>query len=228
MNQVINSFNQIDYSYLKSFNKIIISGPQRSGTNLVSQHVCDYFFDFAGYQFVDELEFDFFIESNFADKIKSPMKMVIQAPTMSHLLHHLDRPDIFVFFCVRPIKDILRSEEKARWDGHTFERENYRRDDFDLMPISQAKYQYWFFEQRLKMKCPFAEAHFSAFKGSRVWVDKEKTGFQPDTSWKPDSAKDDGDRWAFVEGTNGPESKKVVKYWFEEKEEIEKWRIQKK
>ena len=84
-----------------------------------------------------------------------------------------------MFFCVRPIKDILRSEEKARWDGQTFERANYRREDFDLMPIAQAKYHYWFFEQRLKMQCNFAEAHFSAFESSEVWSDKKKTGFQP-------------------------------------------------
>ncbi len=228
MNQVITSLNQIDYSFLKNFNKIIVSGPQRSGTNLVSQHIFKQFFDFAGWQFVDELEFDFFIESNFADKIKDPMRMVIQAPTMSHILHTLNRPDIFVFFCVRPIKDILRSEEKARWDGQTFERANYRREDFDLMPIAQAKYHYWFFEQRLKMQCNFAEAHFSAFESSEVWSDKKKTGFQPDTSWKPDSARDDGDRWAYVHGPNGPESMRVAKYWFEKQEEIDKCRIQKK
>ena len=35
MNQVITSFNQIDYTFLKDFSKIIVSGPQRSGTNLV-------------------------------------------------------------------------------------------------------------------------------------------------------------------------------------------------
>ena len=228
MKQIINSHSQLDFSFLKGFSKIVVSGPQRSGTNLLSQHLMNEFFEFAGYQYVDELEFDFYLESKFAEKMTDKMKMVIQAPTMSHLVHHLDSPNTFVFFCVRKVSDIMDSEERARWDGHKFERANYKRPDFDQIPISQAKYNYWFFEQRAQMKCLFSEVHFSALESSPIWSGRDKSGFQPDTSWKPESARDDGDKWAFVQGPSGPESMKVVKYWFEEQEHIEKCRIPRK
>lgn len=228
MRQIITNEKHIDFSFLKNFSKIVVTGPQRSGTNLLSQHLLDKFFEFAGYQYVDELEFDFYLETRFAEKMTDKKKMVIQAPTMSHLAHHLDAPNTFVFFCIRKVSDIINSEERAGWNGHKFERANYRRSEFDQIPISQAKYDYWFFEQRAQMKCPFGEVHFSAMESSSIWSNKAKTGFQPDTSWKPESAKDDGNKWALVEGPNGVESMKVVKYWFEEEENIEKCRTLRK
>jgi len=223
MRQAISSHTQIDFNLLKSFDRIVVSGPQRSGTNLTSQFLEQNLKD---HRYIDELEFDFYLESHFMDILKSNTGIIVQAPTMSHILHLIDVPSTFVFFCVRDVRDIIKSEDKMRWSGHKFERKNYSQDEYSMLPISQAKYDFWFFKQRPLMTCSFREIHFTSFKGSDVWIDKRESGkVQPDTSWKPDDANDDGERWSYVKTDKGPKSLEVIDYWFEDEKAIESRRI---
>jgi len=218
MKQVISSHNQVDFDFLKSFKRIIVSGPQRSGTNLASQFLEHNL----KYKYIDELEFDFYLESHFMKSLELNSEVIIQAPTMSHILHLIRTPSTFVFFCIRDVSDIVKSEDKIRWSGHRFERRNYSQDEYSMLPISQAKYDYWFFKQRPLMTSPFCEIYFSSFRDSAVWVEDRETGkVQPDVSWKPETSNDSGDRWSYVQTDKGPRSLKSVDYWFENEDTIE-------
>ena len=222
MKQVISSHAQIDFDFLRSFDRIIISGPQRSGTNLASQFI---HFNLE-YRYVDELEFDFYLESHFMNVLKSTKKIIVQAPTMSHILHLVDVPSTIVLFCIRDVRDIIRSEDRIRWSGHKFERKNYSQDEYSMMPISQAKYSFWFFKQRPLMICPFREIHFTSFAGCDIWIDRRGVGkVQPDTSWKPKTSHDNGSRWSYVKTDAGNQSLEAADYWFEGEDVIESCRI---
>jgi|ETNmetMinimDraft_25_1059894.scaffolds.fasta_scaffold11993_4 hypothetical protein len=224
MRQAISSHTQIDFDLLRSFERIVVSGPQRSGTNLTSQFLSQKL----ERRYVDELEFDFYLESHFINTLKANRRVVVQAPTMSHILHLVDIPSTFVFFCVRDVCDIIKSEDNMRWSGHKFERRNYSQDEYSGLPISQAKYNFWFFKQRPLMICPFREIHFSSFVGSDIWIDKRESGkTQPDTSWKPDASNDNGERWSYVRTDKGCQSLEAVDYWFEDEKVIESCRVSK-
>lgn len=224
---IITSFDQFDFEALKSFDKIIVSGPQRSGTNLA----CQYLDSVLGYNYIDELEFNFFLETHFLEKIREHKKLIMQAPTMSHVLHLIEEPKTCVFFLFRNPSEIIRSQNRVRWAAERHERKNYTRKEYEFLPISIAKYSEWCFHQRKLMKVPFFELDFEALRSSPIWSSDfgSSSDYQPDTSWKPDSAKDDGGRWAFVDTGKGKNrSLKVVEYWFETDEAIEKCRIPRK
>jgi len=89
----------------KKFTKILVSGPQRSGTTFLSNVLSEDL----NYKLYDELKtVDSFLE------IKH--KSVAQAPSMSSLLHKIPKQnDIVVIFVSRNCNNIIASCEKLKW-----------------------------------------------------------------------------------------------------------------
>jgi hypothetical protein len=113
------SVNWINYS------KIIISGPQRSGTTFFAASLAAYL----GYTHVDEgrkIEVqpkdgkEFFVINGAHDTpaimskiLDIPERLVLQRPTWSAKLHELPlSPDIFVAFIARNCLDVYRSQNR--------------------------------------------------------------------------------------------------------------------
>ena len=88
----------MNFNNLKNFKKIIVSGPQRSGTTITTKMIAND----TGHLCMLEESFGMFNESKWINLLNSPGKMVIQSPTMSSCLHKLDnRDDILIIFMMR-------------------------------------------------------------------------------------------------------------------------------
>jgi hypothetical protein len=159
----------MDFSKFKQYSKIVVSGPQRSGTNLISE----IFSEELGYPVVDEEEFHFHFEKDFVETLANKSKVVVQAPGMCHILHKLTEPNTCVVFCLRDPLEIMQSQYNLEWRGEAFERKKYTRPEYSYLPIGLAKYIEWFFHQRNELKIPYEEVYYDSFKSHRLWTDKE-------------------------------------------------------
>ena len=201
---------------LKQFSKIIVSGPQRSGTNFLTAVLSEEL----GYRFIDEEEYNFHYEKKFIDILRSNEKIVMQAPAMSHILHKIKEASTCILFCLRNPSDIIKSQHNLRWDAECHERVKYTRPEYEYLPISIAKYLEWFFHQRQNLEIPYIEVYYDCLKKHPLWVDKKDRSY---------------DRWAIVHPDNkhfcgnSPEGElwrhKVAKLEFENQDNINKQKI---
>jgi len=91
----------LNFIKLKQYKKVLISGPQRSGTTFLSRILAEDL----SYELYDELKS---IESFKNTTINS----VSQGPSMCSLLHQIEEPDSLVVFVSRNCKDTIASQKR--------------------------------------------------------------------------------------------------------------------
>jgi hypothetical protein len=205
----------MDFSEFKQYSKIVVSGPQRSGTNLVSKVLCEEL----GYTFIDEEEFGFHFEKDFMEILKNKNKIIMQAPGMSHILHKLTESSACIVFCLRDPSEIMQSQHNLNWTGESFERQKYTRPEYDYLPIGLVKYIEWFFHQRSELKIPYKEIYYNSFKNHKLWINKENRK-KPERWAVVDKSSTDG-----FERYNGSWCLPVVPLEWENQKNIEKRKI---
>ena len=101
--------NPVEYSpeLFQGYKRIIITGPQRSGTTFTAKAIADTL----NYKFVDEAEFGINNFNRFKSEL-SEDNIVIQAPAMSSMVHMAAGEDDLVVFMSRKWSDILKSVYK--------------------------------------------------------------------------------------------------------------------
>ena len=111
------SWKGVDF---EKYSKIVVSGPQRSGTTYFSAALAKYL----AYDHWDELRSQKVqIDSNktvhvrgntnMTDILLIPRKMVLQRPAMSHVLHtYPAHPELLVIFMARNCLDVFRSQNR--------------------------------------------------------------------------------------------------------------------
>lgn len=101
--------NPIQYSpeLFEGYKRIIITGPQRSGTTFTAKAIAASL----GYRFVDEAEFGTNDFNRFKDKLTEE-RIVVQAPAMSSRIHMAVGYDDLVVFMSRKWSDIIKSVYK--------------------------------------------------------------------------------------------------------------------
>lgn len=90
---------------IKNCKRIIIVGPQRSGTTFTSKA----FAWTMGWEVVDEDAFDVINVDKFTDIIRNRDRIVVQAPAMTPHIHSLATEDDMVIFMHRKWSDIIKS-----------------------------------------------------------------------------------------------------------------------
>lgn len=148
----------------KNFRKIIITGPQRSGTTFLTRQLAEHLSITPIY-----LE-NFYVhdEDKFVELLNSEEKAVIQCPTMSHLLHELALDGVLVIFMRRKLEDIIASEARIHWEDQSlylrgvhmdeavFEKAKYLKSNIpDLnfyQHVSEIKVQAWSYYQSERIK----------------------------------------------------------------------------
>lgn len=94
----------------KRYKRIVVSGPQRSGTTYTAKQLS---IDLE-YRHVDEFEFGINFYDRFIQKLGTE-NVVIQAPAITHELERIDLKDTLVIWMCRDFKDIEKSEDKINW-----------------------------------------------------------------------------------------------------------------
>ena len=158
-----------DYTQLANYNKIVVTGPQRSGTRITTKIIAHDF----GCKMVDEMRLKISSLQKFSEVMLEPNKMAIHCPALSSIVHLIDFPNTVVVFCFRDFNDIKKSQERIGWKHDTIERAKYFVDDTDPREQFEVKYHCWNIFQKPKMRVDFFENHYSSLSNHRLWINKE-------------------------------------------------------
>jgi len=176
------NYNELD-KYISSNNikKIIITGPQRSGTRFMTSILSDDM----GYKYIDESEFDIWSYEKLKSITMGIDGFVAHAPGLAHLVNEIDN-DIFIVFMRRDVADIVNSQNRINWGEIEINyikdiyRNKFKNHTIDFTkPISEIKYQVWDIE-KLNILNKYVDFNYTDLKLHKRWVDKDKrTGFNP-------------------------------------------------
>lgn len=156
----------IDIAKLKSFKKILVTGPQRSGTTIAG-HILAKELD---YKYYDERDVGVRSLSQLFDKLMSKESLVVQGPCFCSIVQWVDSPETAIVIMKRNIEEIVESEAKINWSEEKKELQNYYKDDGI---ISVARYKTWEKYQKPNMKVPYFELNYSSLKNHPMWIEKE-------------------------------------------------------
>jgi hypothetical protein len=162
----------------QQFHKILVTGPQRSGTRIAAKIIADDI----SYQYVDERDFVVDNQELFDEILSSADKLVIQCPGMCHCIEQYAVSGTLIVMMIRAIPDIIASENRVEWiNGPYHEYEKYgidilkarflRRHHNDK--ISVRKYQHWRTYQKGKIR-HLLELEYESLSYHRLWIPKEQ------------------------------------------------------
>jgi len=140
------------FEYLKKFEKIVVTGPQRSGTRIAAHMIA---FD-VGYGVLHEIMFRAHFEEKFRNILQHSKNIVIHAPAMSHVVHTLGE-NVAVVFMIRDREDIIKSEKRIAWPDFENDRE-----------IEKYRELRRYYDNRLKKSCDVKQAVWDNFQKDMI------------------------------------------------------------
>jgi len=167
---------QYDPELFSGNSKIIVIGPQRSGTGILAKMLA---YDL-GYEYISEDEIGINDPKMVHKVIQERDNFVIHAPAMfclAHLLH-----GVRVAVTIRDTKDIQKSQERIQWNAERQERQNWDsvwdKDFENGLILSESKYKTWNNTIKPMMRSPYFEVEYESFRIHELWIDKtERTEF---------------------------------------------------
>lgn len=152
---------------LRKFPKIIVSGPQRSGTTFA----CAVLQEELGY---DKIHMPYSDRKRCKQWIDELDRVLIHGPGMAHALVWLTemKDDVAVVWMKRKVEDIIASERRIGWAFEAHELSQYHLKP-NHGPISKVKYHFWDKVQRHLIKNKF-EVEYESLKDHPLWVDKDQ------------------------------------------------------
>lgn len=150
------------FNFLKEYKRILVTGPQRSGTTICGKMIADSL----GYKYIDEVKFDTYNENKF-DKLRDGENIVIQCPHFTKECCHIDDKDTAVIFMKRSLTEIYSSQERINWAGEKREKEKFEGDE----PSAKLKYEY------IAKHMPSLNKYYQTYKDLKrhpLWKEKRK------------------------------------------------------
>ncbi len=153
------------FEYLAKFKKILVTGPQRSGTTIIARAI-SYDLDI---DYVDEQAFEATNHIVWQEVMSRQASFVVQAPGMCRWAHELPA-EIAVVLCRRDLADIVASQERIGWEHEVFELARYGLDaGQDGSTIAVVKYEFWDCCQKFTIQNAF-EVQYESLAEHPLWV----------------------------------------------------------
>lgn len=155
------------FEHLKKWERILVTGPQRSGTRIASQmiaHDTDYWF-------VGEEDFGVDSLNRLWKKLQTSRNIVVQGPAIAcyvHLLGVID-PGLAVVMMIRDLEDIKASEERIFW---RWEMPELIRQHSVEGNSAANKYLAWRGFQRGDLGDQAVEVEYNSLEAHGLWVAK--------------------------------------------------------
>lgn len=173
---LVSTYEQLlNFIKTKQYKKILISGPQRSGTTFLSRILAE------------DLSCKLYDELKSIENFKNTTSnSVSQGPSMCSLLHEIDEPDSLVVFVSRNCKDIIKSQKRIilksglSWNNdpncETHERNLYAKKfpDFFEENVSSCyiKQSVWLTFQIFNMKTDFITFPYDGLISDNRYIQK--------------------------------------------------------
>lgn len=155
------------FEYLSTFDKIVVTGPQRSGTTICAKMI------------VADLRYEFYPEERIGIRLPSALwelidkqrQFVVQCPALCHCIEDFSADDVAIVLMRRNVGDIVASEERVKWTRkQARELAQYGRKDG---VISEVRYDHWEKHQRPYIAHAF-EIEYESLSEHPLWVPKER------------------------------------------------------
>ena len=153
------------------FKKIVVVGPQRSGTRFTTWVLSEDL----GYTFIDQKGIGLANWSRLLGQLDNHVKVVIQGTGCTHKIHELGRDDTLVVWVVRNPDEIDASEKRIRWGAHNLEAGKLPENWWDRQNelLCQARYRYWTEVQRDQLP-HWLEIRYDDLKHHHLYMPKEE------------------------------------------------------
>lgn len=153
------------FDSLGKFSKIIISGPQRSGTRVAAKMAAHD----TGHRYVDEVDIGIHDLQQLRALHASETNFVVQCPALCRWVHEFGDEDTAIVMMKRDPDDIAASEERIGWKGNQNELQKYGLTEGSS---AEAKYLYWK-QQRPQIANAF-EVEYEDLKEHPLWIPKDE------------------------------------------------------
>lgn len=154
------------FENLKNFSKIIVTGPQRSGTRICAKMIAAD----TGYEYFDESVISVKDVAKLQDLLKYEKNFVIQAPGISFCVEDFAADDTLIVFMMRDIPSILASQKTCGWGCNDRELKKY-----GLAPgrnACEVKYDFWNDQKELILW--WREVQYDSLKDHPLYLAEEK------------------------------------------------------
>jgi hypothetical protein len=166
---------------LARFKKILVSGPQRSGTTICASMIAQDL----NYRLFDEMEFDVDDLRKVFALVDNLDRIVVQCPSLSASLWMFSRPDTVVIFMKRNVEEIIASQNRPIYHTSPDLTWTTRHEPIELMKygrkdgvIAQVKYEAW--EVQKPYIANTLDIEYSSLSKHPMWVGKrERAHFRP-------------------------------------------------
>lgn len=155
------------FEHFKRYSRIIVSGPQRSGTRIATKMIAED----CNYTYIDEREFKV-NNLDLLDSIMQRENLVIQGPGICHLLHTFPYHSLLICMMVRSVDDIELSEQRIGWNdkGRKLELKYYSQSEGSP---AKAKYEFWEKVQKPLLAPHYEEINYNELSNHPLFVKKE-------------------------------------------------------
>lgn len=158
------------FEYLAPFNKVVVTGPQRSGTTICSHMIAND----TGMTLVEEGAYQVHIEDRFMFFVDRPNRCVIHAPAMMHLIPKYGWiNNLAVVVMMRDEVDIIASQKRIGWVHEHKALAPYGLKVGDGWTQSGIKYHLWDSQYRILTVNSF-EVQYESLANHFMWVPKER------------------------------------------------------
>lgn len=153
---------------LLNYEKIIVTGPQRSGTTFAAELISKEL----NYNYIHESKIKYSNLTMIYNQLLQPdHKCVIHCPSMSAIIHWIDSPKTIAVYMKRNTNHIKKSQEKLNWQFENIERQRYFKETGEIALI---KYEAWELFQKSHMRIPYIELEYNSLSVYPEWKKKIK------------------------------------------------------
>ena len=149
--------------------KIVVVGPQRSGTRFTAWALAKDL----GYEFVDQRGIGISGWERLKGNLDKHEKVVIQGTGCTYQIHKLNRDDTLVVWVRRREEEILASEKRINWSCQKIELNRIPEKYRGIRPSCRARLAYWKEEQRDQVP-HWAEIQYDLLKHHHLYMPKEE------------------------------------------------------
>lgn len=155
------------FEYLSRFDKVVVTGPQRSGTTICAKMIAADL----GYKFYPEERVGIRLPAMLHELIAAQHEFVVQCPALCHCIEDFSAEDVAIVLMRRDVADIVASEERIKFERkRARELAQYGRKDG---VVSAVRYDHWERHQRPYITHAF-EVEYESLSEHPLWVPKER------------------------------------------------------
>ena len=170
------------FEHLGVFDKIIVTGPQRSGTRICARMIAAD----TGHTYVDKDEYGVHDVASFAE-ILERSQIVVHAPAMSRFVHYFDGEDTLIVWMRRDLNDILSSQARVNWTAREEWRERVKYNGMrNKQPIAAIKIDFWERVQRPVVE-NYLEVEYDSLSAHPLWIPEEQRRGWHAKQWRDES-----------------------------------------